>query len=103
MGFADIHPPVLNPARDYIMALPLDGVKVLDFTAIMAGPYCTLMLADMGAEVTKIEAFPGGDGSRRFDPQGNSENYSFPGLHPNKRSPAPHPQKTRGKAKFFHT
>ena len=68
------------------MALPLEGVKVLDFTAVMAGPYCTLMLADMGAEVVKVETFPEGDASRRFDPKVNDESYCYAVLNRNKQS-----------------
>jgi len=68
------------------MPLPLEGVKVVDLTAVMAGPYCTLMLADMGAEVIKIENFPEGDGSRRFDPKVNGESYCFAVLNRNKKS-----------------
>ena len=83
------------------MALPLDGVKVLDFTAIMAGPYCTLMLADMGADVVKIESFPEGDGSRRFDPKVNGESYCFAVLNRNKRSVALNLKDARGKEVFM--
>ena len=43
----------------------LDGYKVLDFSHIVAGPTCTLMLAEMGAEVIKVEFAPGGDAARR--------------------------------------
>src|SRR5262249_30830193 len=42
----------------------LDGYKVLDFTQIVAGPTCTLMLAEMGAEVIKLELAPAGDPAR---------------------------------------
>ena len=83
------------------MALPLEGVKVLDFTAIMAGPYCTLMLADMGAEVVKIESFPEGDGSRRFDPKVNGESYCFAMLNRNKKSVALNMKDARGKEVFM--
>jgi crotonobetainyl-CoA:carnitine CoA-transferase CaiB-like acyl-CoA transferase len=68
------------------MTLPLAGAKVLDLTNVMSGPYCTLMLADMGAEVIKIESFPDGDTSRRFEPKVNGESYCFAVLNRNKRS-----------------
>jgi crotonobetainyl-CoA:carnitine CoA-transferase CaiB-like acyl-CoA transferase len=83
------------------MTLPLEGVKVLDFTAIMAGPYCTLMLADMGADVIKIEAFPEGDGSRRFDPKVNGESYCFAVLNRNKKSVGLNLKDPRGKEIFL--
>jgi crotonobetainyl-CoA:carnitine CoA-transferase CaiB-like acyl-CoA transferase len=83
------------------MSLPLDGVKVLDFTAIMAGPYCTLMLADMGADVTKIETFPEGDGSRRFEPKVNDESYCFAVLNRNKKSIALDMKQAQGREIFM--
>ena len=83
------------------MALPLEGVKVLDFTAVMAGPYCTLMLADMGADVVKIETFPEGDGSRRFDPKVNDESYCFAVLNRNKKSVALDMKQREGREIFM--
>lgn len=68
------------------MALPLEGVRVLDLTSVMAGPYCTMVLGDMGAEVVKVEAFPGGDNSRGFEPKVNGESYCFAVLNRNKKS-----------------
>ncbi|MBC7134527.1 MAG: CoA transferase, partial [Oceanibaculum nanhaiense] len=47
---------------------PLSGLKVIELAHIMAGPVCGLMLADMGADVVKVEKVPGGDDARRFVP-----------------------------------
>ena len=68
------------------MSLPLEGVTVLDFTSFVAGPYCSMILGDMGADVIKVEAFPGGDTSRAFDPKINGESYCFSVINRNKRS-----------------
>ena len=62
----------------------LTGLKVLDFTHYVAGPYCTKLLADYGADVIKVERPPDGDGSRRMGP--------YPGDEP-------HPEKS---AQFLH-
>ena len=48
--------------------LPLTGIRVLDLSRIIAGPNCTMQLADMGAEVIKVEQPGGGDDSRRMKP-----------------------------------
>ena len=68
------------------MALPLEGVRVLDLTSVMAGPYCSMLLCDIGADVIKIESFPDGDTSRAFVPQIRGESYCFTVLNRNKRS-----------------
>jgi crotonobetainyl-CoA:carnitine CoA-transferase CaiB-like acyl-CoA transferase len=83
------------------MALPLEGLKVLDLTNVMAGPYCSMVLGDMGAEITKIESFPEGDTSRRFEPQVNGESYCFAVLNRNKKSVALNMKDPRGKEIFM--
>ena len=68
------------------MSGPLAGVKVLELAQIMAGPTCGLMLADLGADVIKVERVPGGDDTRRMDrPSVNGESASFMAMNRNKR------------------
>ena len=50
------------------MSASLKGIRVLEMAQIMAGPTCGLLLADLGAEVIKIEKTPGGDDTRNFLP-----------------------------------
>lgn len=66
--------------------LPLENITVLDFTQIMAGPFCTMLLADMGADIIKIEK-PGGDDIRGIGPPFiNGESAAFLQINRNKRS-----------------
>ena len=68
---------------------PLEGLKVIDLTHVMAGPTCTLMLADMGADVIKIERVPGGDDTRRsIPPTIDGESAAFMMMNRNKRGMA---------------
>jgi crotonobetainyl-CoA:carnitine CoA-transferase CaiB-like acyl-CoA transferase len=49
--------------------LPLDGIRVVDFTQALSGPYCTMLLADLGADVVKVEMPGRGDDSRHWGPR----------------------------------
>ncbi len=64
----------------------LKGLMVLDLTRVLAGPYATMTLADMGADVIKIEEPKKGDDSRQFGPFIKNESAYFMGLNRNKRS-----------------
>jgi len=67
------------------MPAALEGIRVLDLTQIMAGPFCTMLLADLGAEVIKIENPRGGDDSRRMAPPFyNGESAAFIAMNRNK-------------------
>lgn len=66
---------------------PLDGLRVLDLSRVLAGPYATMMLGDLGADVLKVES-PSGDDTRRWTPPANSDGMStyFASVNRNKRS-----------------
>ncbi len=68
---------------------PLAGVKVLELAQIMAGPTCGMLLADLGADVIKVEKMPGGDDTRTMDrPSVNGESAAFMAMNRNKRGMA---------------
>lgn len=79
----------------------LNGVKVLDLTRVLAGPYCSMMLADMGADVIKIEMPGRGDDSRANFPRENGESYYFMNLNRNKRGMTLNLKSPEGKALFL--
>ncbi|MBN6185417.1 CoA transferase [Aneurinibacillus sp. BA2021] len=70
------------------MSRPLENIRVLDFTRVLAGPYCTMLLADMGAEVIKIEKPGTGDDTRSFGPFQQDESGYFAFLNRGKKSMA---------------
>jgi crotonobetainyl-CoA:carnitine CoA-transferase CaiB-like acyl-CoA transferase len=64
----------------------LEGVKVMDLTRVLAGPFCTMLLADMGAEVIKLEVPERGDDSRSFPPFKDGQSGYFMNFNRNKKS-----------------
>src|SRR5437588_12294310 len=77
---------------------PLAGVRVLELAQIMAGPTCGMLLADMGADVIKVEKLPGGDDSRGYrEPRVNGVSAPFMILNRNKRGMALNLQSEAGR------
>src|SRR4029453_10387971 len=76
---------------------PLQGIKVVELAQIMAGPTCGMLLADMGADVIKVEKLPGGDDTRSYgEPSINGESAAFMILNRNKRGIAVNLKKPGG-------
>lgn len=85
----------------HIPSGPLAGLRVLDLTRVLAGPTCTQMLGDMGADVIKIERPGAGDDTRGFTPPtmpGTQESAYFVGVNRNKRSVSVDIAKPEGQA-----
>ncbi|MFN3546606.1 MAG: CaiB/BaiF CoA transferase family protein [Mesorhizobium sp.] len=78
----------------------LDGLVVLDLTRLLPGAFCSQILADMGAEVIKVEAPDGGDYNRSWEPRAKEESGSFLLLNRNKKSLTLNLKTEAGKAVF---
>ena len=72
--------------QEKIKKSALGGIRVIDMTRVLAGPYCTLLLGDMGAEIIKIEVPGHGDDSRKYPPFIGTESAYFMNLNRNKKS-----------------
>ncbi len=68
------------------MTLPLKQLKVLDFSTLLPGPYASMMMADMGAEVLRIEAIGRHDLVKSFEPSINGSSYAYLTLNRNKKA-----------------
>ncbi len=79
------------------MTKPLDGIKVLDLTRVLAGPYCTMMLSDLGAEVIKVEIPGTGDDSRAFGPFLHNRSLYFLSINRAKKSVSLNLKSPKGK------
>ncbi len=82
--------------------LPLDGVKILDLSRLLPGPYCTMLLADMGAEVIKIEEPKKGDYNREWFPKKVKNSGYFIGVNRNKKSLTLDLKKEKGREIFYN-
>ena len=81
MTLGDIHDPTQEAT-----AAPLAGIRVLDFTRVLSGPFATLILADLGAEIIKVEDPAGGDTTRATPPLIDGQSHYFLALNRSKRS-----------------
>ncbi len=69
-----------------MQSLPLEGVRVIELCNVAAGPFCGLLLADMGADLIKVENPKGGDTLRSWPPISDGFSENFASLNRNKRS-----------------
>lgn len=67
------------------MQQALQNMRVVDLTQVLAGPYCTMVLGDLGADVIKVEKYPDGDDTRTMRPFVNDESYCYMMVNRNKR------------------
>lgn len=65
---------------------PLSGLRVLDLTRVLAGPFCTMILGDLGADIIKVEDLAGGDQTRHIPPHVHGESHYFLAINRNKKS-----------------
>ncbi len=79
------------------MSLPLSGIRVLDLTRVLAGPFCTMILSDLGAEVIKVEIPGSGDDSRAFGPFLHDRSLYFLSINRCKKSVSLNLKTPRGK------
>lgn len=80
---------------------PLEGIKVLDLTRVLAGPYCTMVLRNLGAEIIKIERPKYGDDSQGFGPFIDGESVYFISINRGKKSIELNLKSEDGKKVFF--
>ncbi|MBW1705060.1 MAG: CoA transferase [Deltaproteobacteria bacterium] len=83
------------------MMKPLEGLKVLDLTRLLAGSFCSMILGDLGADVIKIEKVNGGDDFRSMGPFLNGESAAFLSVNRNKKSMTLNLRSDRGKKIFL--
>ena len=76
---------------------PLENIKILDLSRVLAGPYCTMILSDLGAEVIKVEIPETGDDSRSFGPFKNGQSLYFLSINREKKSISLNLKTDRGK------
>ncbi|WP_346200120.1 CaiB/BaiF CoA-transferase family protein [Caldifermentibacillus hisashii] len=81
--------------------LPLQSIRVLDLSRLLPGPFCTMLLADFGAEVIKIEAPDLGDYARQYEPKIDENSVMFHSLNRNKKSVTLDLKTDEGKDQFL--
>lgn len=86
-----------TPADDSASTPPLAGIKVLDLSRVLAGPFASMILADLGAEVIKVEEIGRGDGTRTIPPFAGGESHYFLAINRNKKSIAVDMKKPEGR------
>jgi CoA:oxalate CoA-transferase len=84
------------------MAKPLDNIVILDLSRVLAGPYCTMLLKDLGAEVIKVELPEIGDDSRQFGPFKNDTSLYFISINREKKSISLNLKTKKGKEILFN-